>query len=92
MKYPYCLINYYKTTQKIENTKTIFDSSIFVNNQLYELNRFQSEVYDKYKNNDEDYEIVLEKYIKKSSTQSLVDFYLVNTKTLEVTDQQRDYW
>ena len=38
------------------------------------------------------YEIVLEKYIKKSSTQSLVDFYLVNTKTLEVTDQQRDYW
>ena len=44
------------------------------------------------KNNDEDYEIVLEKYIKKSSTQSLVDFYLVNTKTLEVTDQQRDYW
>ena len=52
MKYPYCLINYYKTTQKIENTKTIFDSSIFVNNQLYELNRFQSEVYDKYKNND----------------------------------------
>ena len=46
----------------------------------------------KYKNNDEDYEIVLEKYIKKTSTQSLVDFYLVNTKTLEVTDQQRDYW
>ena len=38
------------------------------------------------------YEIVLEKYIKKSSTQNLVDFYLVNTKTLEVTDQQRDYW
>ena len=49
-------------------------------------------VFNKYKNNDEDYEIVLEKYIKKSSTQSLVDFYLVNTKTLEVTDQQRDYW
>ena len=49
-------------------------------------------VFNKYKNNDEDYEIVLEKYIKKTSTQSLVDFYLVNTKTLEVTDQQRDYW
>ncbi len=49
-------------------------------------------VFNKYKNNDEDYEIVLEKYIKKSSTQNLVDFYLVNTKTLEVTDQQRDYW
>lgn len=31
-------------------------------------------VFNKYKNNDEDYEIVLEKYIKKSSTQSLVDF------------------
>ena len=49
-------------------------------------------VFNKYKNNDEDYEIVLEKYIKKTSTLSLVDFYLVNTKTLEVTDQQRDYW
>ena len=49
-------------------------------------------VFNKYKNNDEDYEIVLEKYIKKTSTQSLVDFYLVNTKTLKVTDQQRDYW
>ena len=49
-------------------------------------------VFNKYKNNDEDYEIVLEKYTKKTSTQSLVDFYLVNTKTLEVTDQQRDYW
>ena len=49
-------------------------------------------IFNKYKNNDEDYEIVLEKYIKKTSTQSLVDFYLVNTKTLEVTDQQRDYW
>lgn len=49
-------------------------------------------VFNKYKNNDEDYEIVLEKYIKKTSTQSLVDFYLINTKTLEVTDQQRDYW
>ena len=49
-------------------------------------------VFNKYKNNDEDYEIVLEKYIKKSSTQNLVDFYLVNTKTLEVTGQQRDYW
>lgn len=49
-------------------------------------------VFNKYKNNDEDYEIVLEKYIKQTSTQSLVDFYLVNTKTLEVTDQQRDYW
>ena len=49
-------------------------------------------VFNKYKNNDEDYEIVLEKYIKKSSTQNLIDFYLVNTKTLEVTDQQRDYW
>ena len=48
--------------------------------------------FNKYKNNEEDYEIVLEKYIKKSSTQNLVDFYLVNTKTLEVTDQQRDYW
>ncbi len=42
----------FSVQQKIENTKTIFDSSIFVNNQLYELNRFQSEVYDKYKNND----------------------------------------
>lgn len=49
-------------------------------------------VFNKYKNNDEDYEIVLEKYIKQTSTLSLVDFYLVNTKTLEVTDQQRDYW
>ena len=42
----------FSVQQKIENTKTIFDSSIVVNNQLYELNRFQSEVYDKYKNND----------------------------------------
>ena len=49
-------------------------------------------VFNKYKNNEEDYEIVLEKYVTKSSTQSLVDFYLVNTKTLEVIDQQRDYW
>lgn len=48
-----------------------------------------SPVFNKYKNNKEDYEIVLEKYITKSSTQSLVDFYLVNTKTLEITEQQR---
>lgn len=49
-------------------------------------------VFNKYINNDEDYEIVLEKYVTNSSTQSLVDFYTVNTKTLEVTDQQRDHW
>ena len=39
-------------------------------------------IFNKYKNNDEDYEIVLEKYIKKTSTQSLVDFYLVNYKNI----------
>lgn len=65
-----------------------FPYAVVSNNDEYTL----SLVFNKYKNNDEDYEIVLEKYIKQTSTQSLVDFYLVNTKTLEVTDQQRDYW
>lgn len=65
-----------------------FPYAVVSKNDEYTL----SLVFNKYKNNDEDYEIVLEKYIKQTSTQSLVDFYLVNTKTLEVTDQQRDYW
>ena len=54
--------------------------------------RTLSLVFNKYKNNKEDYEIVLEKHEAGSSTLTVVDFYLVNTKTLEVTDQQRDYW
>ena len=65
-----------------------FPYAVVSTNDEYTL----SLVFNKYKNNDEDYEIVLEKYTKQTSTQSLVDFYLVNTKTLEVTDQQRDYW
>lgn len=65
-----------------------FPYAVVSTNDEYTL----SLVFNKYKNNDEDYEIVLEKYITKSSTQSLVDFYLVNTKTLEVIDQQRDHW
>ena len=65
-----------------------FPYAVVSTNDEYTL----SLVFNKYKNNDEDYEIVLEKYVTKSSTQSLVDFYLVNTKTLEVIDQQRDYW
>lgn len=44
--------NAFSIQQKIETSKTIFQSSIFVNNKLYELNKFQSEVYNKYKAND----------------------------------------
>ncbi len=54
--------------------------------------RTLSLVFNKYKNNDEDYEIVLEKNEAGSSTQTLVDFYLVNTKSLEVTDEQKNTW
>ena len=39
-------------------------------------------VFNKYKNNDEDYEIVLEKYIKKRVHKVLFDFYLVNNKNI----------
>ena len=73
------------------NIYTTKDNYNHINNILINDKEFSKD-FNKYKNNDEDYEIVLEKYIKKSSTQNLVDFYLVNTKTLEVTDQQRDYW
>ena len=74
------------TAQESDTTDLENDPERVYFEKVYDL------LFNKYKNNDEDYEIVLEKYIKKSSTQSLVDFYLVNTKTLEVTDQQRDYW
>lgn len=52
--------------------------------------RTLSLIFNKYINNDEDYEIVLQKY--EAGYETLVDFYSVNTKTLEVTDQQRDHW
>ena len=82
--------------------KENFHHLIFLSYFVYNVNKMQDLylkitfiivwIVFKYKNNDEDYEIVLEKYIKKRRTQSLVDFYLVKKKTLEVTDQQRDYW
>lgn len=44
--------NAFSIQQKIETSRNIFQSSVFVNDQLYALNKFQSEVYNKYKTND----------------------------------------
>ena len=55
-------------------------------------NRIKALVFNK--QSGDDYEVVLEEYNQNEgkSSATLIDFYLVNTKTLEVTDQQRDYW
>ena len=43
---------FFSFQQKIDVIKTHFSSSIFINNKLYLLNKFQSEVYNKYINNE----------------------------------------
>lgn len=47
-----CFDNLFSIQQKIDVLKTHFASSIFINDQLYILNKFQSEVYKKYNNNE----------------------------------------
>lgn len=44
--------NTFSIQQKIETANTLFLSAVVINNQLYELNKFQSEVYNKYKSSD----------------------------------------
>jgi superfamily II RNA helicase len=44
--------NSYSIQQKIESSRIRFKSSVFINDHLYSLNKFQSEVYKTYKNND----------------------------------------
>ena len=55
-------------------------------------NRIKSLVFNK--QSGDDYEIVLEEYNQKEgkSSATLIDFYLVNTKSLEVTDEQKNTW
>lgn len=55
-------------------------------------NRIKSLVFNK--QSGDDYEIVLEEYNQNEgkSSATLIDFYLVNTKSLEVTDEQKNTW
>ena len=55
-------------------------------------NRIKSLVFNK--QSGDDYEIVLEEYNQNEGKASatLIDFYLVNTKSLEVTDEQKNTW